>query len=72
MITLLSKSKQTFAVWVRMKSCDSCDTFVVLADRGQNVIFGKNSDRPLGEVQEVVLVPAKLRPKGKLQVSKYK
>ena len=52
-----------------MKSCDSCDTFVVLADRGRNVIFGKNSDRPLGEVQEVVLVPAKLRSKGKLQVS---
>ena len=54
-----------------MKSCDSCDTFVVLADRGQNVIFGKNSDRPLGEVQEVVLVPSKLRSKGKLQVSKF-
>lgn len=34
----------------------SCDTFVVLPNltRGQNVIFGKNSDRPKHEVQEVV------------------
>ena len=71
MITLLlSKSKQISADWAKMKSCDSCDTFVVLADQGQNVIFGKNSDRPLGEVQEVISVPGKLRSKGKLQVSK--
>ena len=48
---------------------ESCDTFVVLADRGQHVIFGKNSDRPLGEVQEVILVPAsKSKSNEKLQV----
>ena len=37
----------------------SCDTFVVLSDvtkSKKNVIFGKNSDRPNGEVQEVVFV----------------
>ena len=37
-----------------------CDTFVALADATYDggVIFGKNSDRPAGEVQEVVVVPA--------------
>ena len=37
----------------------SCDTFVAMGDvtDGGNVIFGKNSDRPHGEVQEVVAVP---------------
>ena len=39
--------------------CDSCDTFVAMCDvtSDGNVIFGKNSDRPHGEVQEVVAVP---------------
>lgn len=34
----------------------SCDTFVVLPDltKGGHVVFGKNSDRPSEEVQEVV------------------
>ncbi|KAG0723843.1 Secernin-3 [Chionoecetes opilio] len=34
----------------------SCDTFVVLPDltKGGHVVFGKNSDRPQHEVQEVV------------------
>lgn len=37
----------------------SCDTFVVLPPLTHNgVIFGKNSDRPQGEVQEVVYFPA--------------
>lgn len=37
----------------------SCDTFVVLPPLTQHgVIFGKNSDRPQGEVQEVVYIPA--------------
>lgn len=38
---------------------ESCDTFVVLGDRtkGGHVIFGKNSDRPSEEVQEVVYEP---------------
>lgn len=38
----------------------SCDTFVALppsTDR-QRIIFGKNSDRPCDEVQEVVYFPA--------------
>ena len=38
-----------------------CDTFVALADTTLNgeVIFGKNSDRPVGEIQDVVVVPAR-------------
>jgi secernin len=37
----------------------SCDTFVVLGGLTSTggTIFGKNSDRPAGEVQEVVLSP---------------
>ena len=50
---------------------ESCDTFVVMSDKtvsGQ-VIFGKNSDRPLGEVQEVVWIPSKSNSTGsRLQV----
>ena len=36
-----------------VSKCDSCDTFVAMGDVtvGGNVIFGKNSDRPRGEVQ---------------------
>ena len=36
----------------------SCDTFVVLPSATANgrMIFGKNSDRPQGEVQEIVYV----------------
>ncbi|KAK1789552.1 hypothetical protein P4O66_014898 [Electrophorus voltai] len=39
----------------------SCDTFVALppSTDGQRIIFGKNSDRPCDEVQEVVYFPAK-------------
>jgi secernin len=38
-----------------------CDTFVALPDvtLGGELIFGKNSDRPGGEVQDVVTIPAK-------------
>ncbi|KAM6978696.1 secernin-3 [Tautogolabrus adspersus] len=38
----------------------SCDTFVALppSTQGQSIIFGKNSDRPCDEVQEVVYFPA--------------
>ncbi|XP_041662815.1 secernin-3 [Cheilinus undulatus] len=38
----------------------SCDTFVALppSAEGQRIIFGKNSDRPCDEVQEVVYFPA--------------
>ena len=37
-----------------------CDTFVALSDTtlGREVIFGKNSDRPKGEIQDVVTFPA--------------
>lgn len=37
-----------------------CDTFVALPDStiGGDVIFGKNSDRPQGEIQDVVVIPA--------------
>lgn len=39
----------------------SCDTFVALppSTEGQRIIFGKNSDRPCDEVQEVVYFPAR-------------
>lgn len=39
----------------------SCDTFVALppSTEKQRIIFGKNSDRPCDEVQEVVYFPAK-------------
>ena len=37
----------------------SCDTFVVLPPHtSQGVVFGKNSDRPWGEVQELLYIPA--------------
>ncbi|XP_062972442.1 secernin-3 isoform X2 [Elgaria multicarinata webbii] len=38
----------------------SCDTFVALppATHGSRIIFGKNSDRPSDEVQEIVYFPA--------------
>ena len=38
-----------------------CDTFVGLPNstKDGNVIFGKNSDRPQGEIQDVVVIPAK-------------
>jgi len=48
----------------------SCDTFVVMGDMtsSKEVIFGKNSDRPRGEVQEVVYVgPKKYQPGTKLK-----
>ncbi|XP_076603011.1 secernin-3 [Chaetodon auriga] len=43
-----------------MQPC-SCDTFVALPPStvGQRIIFGKNSDRPCDEVQEVVYFPAR-------------
>ncbi|XP_029936144.1 secernin-3 [Myripristis murdjan] len=39
----------------------SCDTFVALppSTEGQRIIFGKNSDRPCDEVQEVLYFPAR-------------
>ncbi|KAI8430898.1 hypothetical protein MSG28_001023 [Choristoneura fumiferana] len=41
----------------------SCDTFVVVPPYTKNgdIIFGKNSDRPRHEVQEVVYFPGGLR-----------
>ena len=52
----------------RIATCDSCDTFVALSDvtSGGNVIFGKNSDRPRGEVQEVIAFPREKHDKGEL------
>ncbi|CAH1108877.1 unnamed protein product [Psylliodes chrysocephalus] len=42
-----------------MMNPTSCDTFVVLPPLTKNgIIFGKNSDRPGDEVQEVIYVPA--------------
>lgn len=43
-----------------MRRLKSCDTFVVLPPSTLKgcVIFGKNSDRPVSEVQEVVYVPS--------------
>ncbi|KAF8788745.1 secernin-2-like [Argiope bruennichi] len=44
----------------------SCDTFVALppATALNCVVFGKNSDRPKGEVQEVVYFPSENHPSG--------
>ncbi|KAM3968635.1 secernin-3-like [Aphomia sociella] len=41
-----------------MRFPKSCDTFIVLSNltKGKRVIFGKNSDRPQNEVQEVVYI----------------
>ena len=53
---------------------ESCDTFVVMSDltSSGDVIFGKNSDRPVGEVQEVVRIPSKnYQPNSNVQVSTY-
>lgn len=50
----------------------SCDTFVALppSTEGQRIIFGKNSDRPCDEVQEVVYFPARdYGPGEKVEVS---
>lgn len=52
----------------------SCDTFVVLPDltKGGHVVFGKNSDRPREEVQEVVYRAAADHDGGsKVQVSAH-
>ncbi len=37
-----------------------CDTFVILPDSTENgdIIFGKNSDRPHGEIQDVIVIPS--------------
>ena len=44
----------------------SCDTFVVLSDLTEHggIIFGKNSDRPRGEVQELVYTPSETHKEG--------
>ena len=44
----------------------SCNTFVVLppATSNDSTIFGKNSNRPSSEVQEVIYLPAADHPKG--------
>ena len=58
----------------RKQEMESCDTFVVMSDltTSGDVIFGKNSDRPVGEVQEVVRIPAKnYQEEITLQVSTY-
>ena len=50
----------------------SCDTFVALAPATADgyVVFGKNSDRPSHEVQEVLHLDATDHPAGsKVQVS---
>ncbi len=56
----------------------SCDTFVAMSDvvsaagdKGNGVVFGKNSDRPSGEVQEIVYAPGKtIEADEKVQVGK--
>lgn len=49
----------------------SCDTFVVLPPLTENnkVVFGKNSDRPRHEVQEIALVKGGVRDTKTLKVS---
>ena len=52
----------------RNATCDSCDTFVAMGDVTScgSVIFGKNSDRPRGEVQEVITFQHQKHEKEKL------
>ncbi|KAL3282937.1 hypothetical protein HHI36_006095 [Cryptolaemus montrouzieri] len=46
-----------------MATPSSCDTFVVLPPHTKHgVVFGKNSDRPNGEIQEVVYFPSSESP----------
>ena len=63
-------SHLSFSV-VMAGSLISCDTFVALppaTNRGF-IVFGKNSDRPQGEVQEVLHFPAATHEAGsKVQV----
>lgn len=49
-----------------MEKLVSCDTFVVMGNvtESGDVIFGKNSDRPKGEVQEVLYVEPQKYPEG--------
>jgi len=51
----------------------SCDTFVVLNPSTENgsVLFGKNSDRPKEEVQDIVFYPATEYPAGTLLECTY-
>ncbi|KAI1895968.1 hypothetical protein AGOR_G00089970 [Albula goreensis] len=51
----------------------SCDCFVSLppGSRDDHVIFGKNSDRPRDEVQEVVYFPAASHPSGAILKCTY-
>jgi len=46
-----------------------CDTFVALPDSTQNgeIIFGKNSDRPHGEIQDIIIIPAMTHKSEKLE-----
>ena len=50
-----------------------CDTFVVLPDATLNgeVIFAKNSDRPAGEIQDVVRIPSQSHNSKKLLKCTY-
>uniref|UniRef100_UPI00358F3858 secernin-3 isoform X3 n=1 Tax=Myxine glutinosa TaxID=7769 RepID=UPI00358F3858 len=52
---------------------DSCDTFVAMSPatlRG-DVVFGKNSDRPADEVQEVLYVPTQNHTSGEMLSCTY-
>uniref|UniRef100_A0A8C4R929 Secernin 2 n=1 Tax=Eptatretus burgeri TaxID=7764 RepID=A0A8C4R929_EPTBU len=54
-------------------SPESCDTFVAMSPatlRG-DVVFGKNSDRPADEVQEVLYIPAQNHTSGELLSCTY-
>lgn len=55
-----------------MTRLTGCDTFVVLGSHTEQggIVFGKNSDRPAGEPQEIVHFPAsKHDPGSKLTVN---
>lgn len=58
----------------RITELSSCDTFVALppATLGNRIIFGKNSDRPSDEVQEIVYFHAENHDPGeKVEVSAH-
>lgn len=66
-IDRIPKCYNLLVFFLRMEEAPmSCDCFVSLppGSRDNHVIFGKNSDRPRDEVQEVVHYPAASHPSG--------
>jgi len=57
----------------KLETIKMCDNFVALPDSTLNgdLIFGKNSDRLQGEIQDVIAVPAMMHPKDEMLECTY-